>query len=554
MNKADIYMYESIKNILDNGFLDDNPRPKYEDGTPAHTLSVNHVVRTYDLSKGAFPICTLRSQAWKTGIKEMMAIYQNQSNKISEFERCGCGWWKDWALEDGTIGRAYPYNLESHRPNEMKRTIVKVARRIVDEKYKELTMKNFELLDSIDDVIYCNRYKVIGLNNNISDGLHKFYNIQFISNGYVTYMRSDLIGKSNGVNPYDRTVFNIGYLGNYQSVENFTESEIRILQNKWRDMLRRCYFDSYKNNNPSYNNIFVHQDWHCFETFLRDVRYLPQYFLAREENFEGWDLDKDYYGSNAYSKDTCVFLKKSENIMYSNTDKMYEIINIENGEKYYELTLIDTSKIFNVDRRTIAKHINDGEYKGFNINVYENDNEYVYRYELSRNQVVELIKDIQNNPYGRRHIISFWHWANIDKKSLVECAYETIWNVRGKYLDMCLIQRSGDMLTASGAGGINEIQYAALLMMIARHTGYEAGKFTHFLANEQIYDRHFEQAKEMLCRFEELDYEEEWLDAYKEPKLILNPDKTNFYDFVIEDFVLVDYKPVKPQLKFPLGI
>ena len=49
---------------------------------------------------------------------------------------------------------------------------------------------------------------------------------------------------------------------------------------------------------------------------------------------------------------------------------------------------------------------------------------------------------------------------------------------------MAMIQRSGDMLTASGAGGINEIQYAALLMMIARHTGYEPGIFTHFVANE----------------------------------------------------------------------
>ena len=122
MTKADRYMREMILRIQKEGYRDINPRPKYADGTPAHTISVNHTFRSYDLSKGEFPICSLRPMAWKTGIREIMAIYQNQSNKISEFERLGCGWWKDWALEDGTIGKSYPYNLESHRPNEMKRT------------------------------------------------------------------------------------------------------------------------------------------------------------------------------------------------------------------------------------------------------------------------------------------------------------------------------------------------------------------------------------------------------------------------------------------------
>lgn len=555
MTRADLLLRCDIQNILNNGILDKDPRPKYSDGTPAHTYFVTHNIRTYHLDKGEFPICTLRSQAWKTGIREILAIYQNQSNKISEFERCGCEWWKDWALKDGTIGKSYPYNLESHKPNEIKRLIIKVKRRIVDKKYKELTMKQFDLLEPIDKTIYCDRYKVIGLNNEISDGIHKFYTIQFISNGYKTHMRSDLIGKSNGVNPYDRTVFNVGYLGDYKSVKNFTEQEIDILQKKWREMLKRCYYEPYKNNNHTYDNIFVHQDWHCFETFLRDIRYLPQYFLAREDNFEGWNLDKDYYGSNAYSKDTCVFLKNSENIMYSNTEKMYEITNVETGEKYYELTMVDIGKALNIDRRTIAKHINDEKYKGFNIKTYENTSEYVYRYELSRNQMTELINGIKNDPYSRRHIISFWNWANIDKKALVECAYETIWTVRGEYLDMLLVQRSGDMLVASGAGGINEIQYAALLMMVAKATGYKSGKFTHIVVNEQLYDRHIEQAKELVARCENLkskggayDYE------FDKVEMKFNPKSDDFYSFTVNDFELVGYEPMKPQLKFDLGI
>ena len=70
MTKADKFLVRDIHNILDNGYKDINPRPVYEDGTPAHTISVNHVMRQYDMAKGEFPLCTLRSQAWKTGIRE----------------------------------------------------------------------------------------------------------------------------------------------------------------------------------------------------------------------------------------------------------------------------------------------------------------------------------------------------------------------------------------------------------------------------------------------------------------------------------------------------
>ena len=180
----------------------------------------------------------------------------------------------------------------------------------------------------------------------------------------------------------------------------------------------------------------------------------------------------------------------------------------------------------------------------------------VSRYDL----INKLIKDIENDPYGRRKIVSLWQETDLaETAGLAPCAFLTIWNVRGEYLDMMLVQRSGDMLTASGPGGINEIQYAALQMMIARHTGYKPGMFTHVVANEQIYDRHMDAANEMLERYKKLEQKESdetlvenhW-DIY--PRLIINDNKTNFYDFTIEDFFIVNYNPIKPQLKLELGI
>lgn len=290
MTRADYYMESMIKQIKDVGFKDINPRPKYADGTPAHTISVNHTFRTYNLSEGDFPICTLRPQAWKTGIKEIFTIYQKPTNNIAEMHNMGVGWWDEWDIGDGTIGQRYG----------------------------------------------------------------------------ATVSRYDLI-----------------------------------------------------------NN---------------------------------------------------------------------------------------------------------------------------------------LINDIKNDPYGRRKIVSLWQETDLrETPGLAPCAFLTIWNVRDEYLDMMLVQRSGDMLTASGPGGINEIQYAALLMMIARHTGYKPGAFTHVVANEQIYDRHMEAADEMLARFEQR-YQEISSGVYakdywnSQPMLILNPEKTDFYDITIDDFIMVNYEPIKPQLKLELGI
>ena len=277
---ADEYLKSDIKNILNKGQKDENPRPKYEDGTPAYTYFVTHNVRTYDLSKGEFPITTLRPIAWKSAIKEVLWIYQDASNNLNVLEnRYNIPWWKSWESKNipGTIGNRYGH--------------------------------------------------------------------------------------------------------------------------------------------------------------------------------------------------------------------------------------------------TVA------------------------RYDLMNKRVLE---DIKKDPYGRYHIMNLWQEDELQSSDgLKPCAYETIWTVRDKYLDMFLNQRSGDMLVASGAGNVNEVQYAALLMMVARDTGYEPGKFTHMVVNEQIYDRHIENAKELLNRQS---------DISKVPVMKLNKDKINFYDFTIDDFKLIDYEPVKPNLKFDLGV
>ena len=159
----------------------------------------------------------------------------------------------------------------------------------------------------------------------------------------------------------------------------------------------------------------------------------------------------------------------------------------------------------------------------------------------------KILKQLEANPWNRRNIISLWDYDAFEETDgLLPCAFQTMFDVRrvdGEiYLDATLTQRSNDMLVAHH---INAMQYVALQMMIAKHFGWKVGKFFYFINNLHIYDNQFEQVEELLRR--------EPSDC--QPHLVLNvPDGTNFFDIKPEDFELVDYDPVKPQLKFDLAI
>lgn len=107
MNKADKYYIENLNKILNEGCMDENPRPKYKDGTPAYSKYITQVFEEYDISKGEFPITTLRNTAIKTGIREILWIYQKQSSLLSEAHEMGINWWDEWDIGDGSIGQRY---------------------------------------------------------------------------------------------------------------------------------------------------------------------------------------------------------------------------------------------------------------------------------------------------------------------------------------------------------------------------------------------------------------------------------------------------------------
>lgn len=109
MSRADEIFIQNCRDILDNGVWDTElaVRPRWEDGTPAHTVKKFGIVNRYDLSK-EFPILTIRRTFWKSAIDELLWIWQAKSNNVNELRTRV---WDAWADENGSIGKAYGYQL-----------------------------------------------------------------------------------------------------------------------------------------------------------------------------------------------------------------------------------------------------------------------------------------------------------------------------------------------------------------------------------------------------------------------------------------------------------
>lgn len=109
MSLADEIFIANCRDIIDNGFSDEalEVRPKWEDGAPAHTIKRFGIVNRYDLSK-EFPILTLRRTYLKSAIDEILWIWQKKSNNIKDLHS---HIWDAWADENGSIGKAYGYQL-----------------------------------------------------------------------------------------------------------------------------------------------------------------------------------------------------------------------------------------------------------------------------------------------------------------------------------------------------------------------------------------------------------------------------------------------------------
>lgn len=157
----------------------------------------------------------------------------------------------------------------------------------------------------------------------------------------------------------------------------------------------------------------------------------------------------------------------------------------------------------------------------------------------STDQISKVIDSIINNPYSRRHVVSAWNPSFIDEMALPPCHCLFQFHVSEGKLNCQLYQRSAD--TFLGVP-FNIASYSLFTMMMAQVCGLKPGEFVHTFGDVHLYSNHIEQAREQISRT-----------PGELPKMLINPDVKNLFDFTHEDFTLVNYEP-QSHIKAPIAV
>ena len=157
------------------------------------------------------------------------------------------------------------------------------------------------------------------------------------------------------------------------------------------------------------------------------------------------------------------------------------------------------------------------------------------------NQVDKLIHQLKTNPQDRRMVLNLWQIPYLDTGALYPCVFNSCWDVTDGKLNCMLTIRSNDLPLGNP---FNVVQYAVLVHLLAQVTGYKPGLLTVCISNAHIYENQIEGMKTQLSRKN---------DAYDAPKLWINPEIKDFYDFTPDDIKLIDYKHHE-TIKMPVSV
>jgi thymidylate synthase len=154
-------------------------------------------------------------------------------------------------------------------------------------------------------------------------------------------------------------------------------------------------------------------------------------------------------------------------------------------------------------------------------------------------QITRTVEGIRKNPDSRRHIVSAWNVAEIERMALPPCHLLFQFYVARGRLSCQLYQRSADLFLGVP---FNIASYSLLTLMVAQVVGLEPGEFVHTLGDAHLYANHLEQVEVQLAR-----------EPYPLPSMMLNPAIDSLFDFDYEDFELRDYQ-CHPAIKAPIAV
>ncbi len=155
-------------------------------------------------------------------------------------------------------------------------------------------------------------------------------------------------------------------------------------------------------------------------------------------------------------------------------------------------------------------------------------------------QVDNVLWQLKNQPQSRRIMTNIYNFADLSEMNLEPCAYSMTFNVTGNRLNAILNQRSQDILAANNW---NVVQYSLLVMMFAQVSGLQPGELVHVISDAHIYNKHVPVIEELIKR-----------PQYPAPKVRLNPEVKDFYEFTTADIIVEDYQTNPQVLNIPIAI
>lgn len=542
-----------IRHIIENGDM-------REDRTGVGTLSVFGYQSRYDLQDG-FPATTTKKLAWKSVVSELLWMLSGSTDErsLAEFtytkDRSS-----DGMIQKNTIwtANANKQGVEKNHPNgDYFKLLGPVYgnqfRNICDfdnDSITEIEIRNFVETYKTPETIVCKNDDCDGLVGKIVYGnsgrsavvIEKIGKINKSNSDYYKIQSEDtrivqLVSKTNIDNKKILPKLRCGVGDSYYAIEKpiFYKRALKM----WQHMIDRCYDTTHKNYDYyGGRGVYVCKRWHIFYNFIKDIVNMPGFYGWLYNNFE---IDKDYYGSNVYSPYTSVFMPPKNNKLLRNTDiysgEYKYCLEDGNGFKTY---FINPYKVVDVLGLTYQglnyAIINDKKmYNKYKLTKTKVSNGKIYRYKWFHDQLLNVIKEINDNPDSRRIMINLWNVKDLENMALMPCHVLIQFYVSNGKLSCSMYQRSADVFLGSP---FNIAFYSLLTHIIARHCNLNVGEFIYSIGDAHIYSNHIEQIETVMAN-----------DTYSLPKLNIcesfnleNCIKNGFDMKDVEKFTLLEYK------------